>query len=32
VRSLRVDGRDVEGDLVPLAPPGATVQVEVVLG
>ncbi len=32
VRSLRVDGREVGGCLIPLAPPGARVSVEVVLG
>jgi cellobiose phosphorylase len=29
---LEVDGRRIEGTLVPLAPPGATVQVEAVVG
>jgi cellobiose phosphorylase len=28
---LEVDGRRIEGTLVPLAPPGATVQVEAVV-
>ena len=32
VRSLRVDGREVGGCLIPLAPPGARVSVELVLG
>jgi cellobiose phosphorylase len=32
VRSLRVDGQPVEGTLVPLAPAGSTVRVDVVIG
>ena len=32
VRAVRVDGTEVEGNLLPLAPPGATVEVEVVIG
>jgi hypothetical protein len=29
---VTVDGRPIEGTLLPLAPPGATVRVEVVTG
>lgn len=32
VRSLTVDGRSVEGSVIPVAPAGTTVRVEVVLG
>jgi hypothetical protein len=32
IRSLTVDGQPLAGDLVPAAPEGATVRVEVVLG
>jgi hypothetical protein len=32
VRSLLVDGHEVAGSLVPVAPAGTTVRVEVVLG
>ncbi|HEX5302396.1 MAG TPA: hypothetical protein VFW50_35925 [Streptosporangiaceae bacterium] len=32
VTQLEVDGRRIERTLVPLAPPGATVQVEAVVG